>query len=286
MVDVDILRNRLEQYRAASIAEEDHAMREILQEYVLAALTRTDFFAKAAFHGGTHLRIFHGLRRFSEDLDFALLSPNVSFELKPYLNAIKSELVAIGLEVEVADKAKGEAQVKKAFVKEGSLVRLLSVQYHAPRGGRSPRKLQIKIEVDANPPAGVKTEMKLLRFPFRAAVANYDLPSSFSGKLHALLCRPYVKGRDWYDFDWYAGNRVAPNIPLLSSAIFQNGPWEGMQLDIDAAWIRREMIAKITSLDWKAAKEDLEPFVREEERGILDSFNAQYFTAIAEELFR
>lgn len=127
--------------------------------------------------------------------------------------------------------------------------------------------------------------MKLLRFPFRAAVANYDLPSSFSGKLHALLCRPYVKGRDWYDFDWYAGNRVAPNIPLLSSAIFQNGPWEGMQLDIDAAWVQREMIAKITSLDWNAAKEDLEPFVREEERGILDSFNAQYFTSIAEELF-
>ena len=94
MVDVDILRNRLEQYRAASIAEEDHAMREILQEYVLAALTRTDFFAKAAFHGGTHLRIFHGLRRFSEDLDFALKEDDANFAFAPYLDKVKSELAS------------------------------------------------------------------------------------------------------------------------------------------------------------------------------------------------
>lgn len=286
MVDIEILRNRLEQYKAASIAEEEHAMREMLQEYVLAALARTDFFVKAAFHGGTHLRIFHGLQRFSEDLDFALLSPDIGFALKPYLDAAVSELASIGLEVEVSDKAKADAQVKKAFVKEESLVRLLSVRYHAPRGGRTPRKLQIKLEVDANPPVGASIEMKLLRFPFRVSVANYDLPSSFSGKLHALLCRQYVKGRDWYDFDWYAGNGVKPNLPLLSSAMFQNGPWAGKQLDIDAAWIRREMLAKVASLDWKAARADMEPFVRERERGILDSFNAEYFTAIADGLFR
>ena len=286
MVDIEILRNRLEQYRAANIAEEDHAMREILQEYVLAALSRTDFFSKAAFHGGTHLRIFHGLRRFSEDLDFALLAPDLGFAIKPYLDAIAMELSAIGLEVEVSDRARADAQVKKAFVKEGSMVRLLSVRYHAPRGGRTPRKLQIKLEVDANPPSGAKTEMKILRFPFRASIANYDLPSSFSGKLHALLCRSYVKGRDWYDFDWYAGNGIAPNIPLLTSAIFQNGPWAGMAMDVDPAWIRREMLMRIASLDWNAARTDIEPFIRDEERGILDAFNVEYFTSIAEGLFR
>lgn len=286
MMDIDFIRNRLEAYRVSSVVEEDHAMREILQEYVLAALARTGFFTHAAFHGGTQLRIFHGLRRFSEDLDFALLAPDDAFALKPYLDVAAAELAALGFEVEIADKGKTDLPVRKAFVKEGSMVRLLGVHYQSPRGGRTSRKLQIKVEVDTLPPGGATTETRFLRFPFRVGVTNYDLPSAFAGKMHALLCRPYVKGRDWYDYDWFSGEGIKPNAELLANALNQMGPWAGAGVQIDELWIRRELLRTIATLDWKAAAGDVEAFLRHEDREILQYFNSEYFSKITEALLK
>ena len=285
MNDIDFIQQKLESYRAASPIEEDHALREILQEYILAAFARTDYFSKASFHGGTHLRIFHGLRRFSEDLDFALLAPDSKFNLKPYLDKAAQELDAIGLKVEVKDKSKADVTVKKGFLKDDSLVRLVQLQYPSNFGNRqTPRKILIKVEVDTNPPAGATHVTRDLRFPFRAPVMNFDLPSSFSGKMHALLCRTYVKGRDWYDFDWYSAQAVKLNHRLLSAALNQQGQWAGAGIETNDEWVKSELKKVIARLDWKRAQEDVAAFVRPSELRILDCFNADYFAALADRI--
>ncbi|MFA7019139.1 MAG: nucleotidyl transferase AbiEii/AbiGii toxin family protein, partial [Sphaerochaetaceae bacterium] len=67
---------------------------------------RTDFFNHAAFQGGTCLRIFHGLNRFSEDLDFTLLEPNPEFAWQEYLEQVISDVASFGYEMEVSDRHK------------------------------------------------------------------------------------------------------------------------------------------------------------------------------------
>ena len=276
------IQQRLDSYHCASPREEDQALREILQEFILAALGRTDYFTKAAFHGGTHLRIFHGLRRFSEDLDFALREDDPDFEFAPYLEKIKRELDALGIRVEVVDKSRADSTIKKGFLKDDSIIRLVNLHFAANLGSlRTPRKLRIKLEVDSHPPLGARYETRPLAFPFPVSVTNFDLPSSFSGKMHALLCREYVKGRDWYDFLWYVGNRIPLNHDLLTAALNQQGKWAGQQVKTSDAWVRDELKKVIMALDWGKAREDVAAFVYADERQTIDSFASDFFLPLA-----
>ena len=279
------IQQRLDGYKCASPREEDQALREILQEFILAALGRTDYFSKAAFHGGTHLRIFHGLRRFSEDLDFALREDDPSFEFKPYLDKVRLELDSIGVSVEVIDKSKADSTIKKAFLKDDSIVRLVDLRFGINLGSRqTPRKLRVKLEVDSHPPAGAGYESRPLAFPFPASVTNFDLPSSFSGKMHALLCREYVKGRDWYDFIWYMGNRIGLNHTLLTAALNQQGKWAGQGVPTDDVWVREELKKVIADLDWEKAKTDVAAFVHSSDLKTLEFFTPEYFTSLADRI--
>ena len=245
MNEIEFIHERLEAYRARTAVEEDHAVREILQEYVLAALARTDFFLRASFQGGTHLRIFHGLRRFSEDLDFALQKPDAGFALNGYLEKAAGELWAIGIETEISHNSRDDSPVRAGLFKTGTLAKVLQLRYRPPDESRwTPRKLRVKVEVDSAPPAGATHETRFLRFPFRTPVTNFDLPSSFAGKLHALLCRPYPKGRDWYDLDWYLAGGVPVNHQFLSAALDQQGPWAGKGVKTDDAWTGKALLAK------------------------------------------
>ena len=149
---------------------------------------------------------------------------------------------------------------------------------------QTPRKLRIKLEVDSLPPAGATYESLSLSFPFPSSVTAFDLPSAFSGKMHALLCREYVKGRDWYDFIWYCGARVPLNHALLSAAIDQNGPWAGQHIRTSDTWARDELKKAISSLAWRKAREDVEPFIHETELASLQYFNAEYFMQLADHL--
>ena len=278
------IQQRLDGYRCASPKEEEQALREILQEFILAALWRTDYFTKAAFHGGTHLRIFHGLRRFSEDLDFALREDDPDFEFAPYLDKIKKELDAIGVRVEVIDKSRADSTIKKAFLKDDSIIRLVNLHFAANIGSlQTPRKLRIKLEVDSHPPSGARYVTAPLAFPFPASVTNFDLPSSFSGKMHALLCREYVKGRDWYDFVWYVGNRVPINHDLLTAALNQQGRWAGQKVKTSDAWVRDELKKVVAALDWAKAREDVAAFVHSDELKSVDSFTAEYFLSLVDQ---
>lgn len=281
-MSVKIIQDRLDGYGCRSTLEEEQALREITQEIALAALGRTDFFQRAAFQGGTCLRIFHGLDRFSEDLDFALQRPKAAFALEPYLGLLAKELAAFGYRPEMDDRSRAGQAVRKAFLKDDSLGRLLCLDFQPTAGPL--RKLRVKIEVDANPPPGAGLEIKYQDFPFPSAVCLYDPPSLFAGKLHALLCRDYLKGRDWYDFIWYTSRRISTNYRLLSSSLDQTGPWKGQGLEIDRSWCAERLRGLIEAMDWRQAREDVRRFVKPAELPSLDLWCREFFLAQAGKL--
>ena len=275
-MSVRMIQDRLADYGCRSALEEEQALREITQEVVLAALGRTDFFARAAFHGGTCLRIFHGLPRFSEDLDFALGGPDDGFRLGPYLEAVAAELTAYGYAMEIDERGKSGA-VHAGFLKDDSLGGLLRLGYRPSTGPL--RKIRIKLEVDAHPPDGARYGMPILDFPFASAVRTFDLPSLLAGKIHALLCRPYTKGRDWYDFVWYSARKIAVNHGLLGSALDQLGPWSGQGVLTNDAWCARELDAAIGRLDIERARGDVRRFVKPAEVRSLDLWSREFLLA-------
>lgn len=274
-MSVEIIQERLNAYRCTTEIEEEQALREISQEIVLAALGRTDFFDIAGFHGGTCLRIFHSLNRFSEDLDFALRTPDPGFLLGPYLGQIREEMDSFGYRIEIDDRSQLDQAVRKAFLKDDSVGKFLRLDYR-PRNGPL-RKLRIKVEVDTNPPAGATYRMPILDYPFPSAVRVFDLPSLFAGKVHALLCRNYLKGRDWYDFIWYTARGTPINHALLSDALHQLGPWTGRRPKTDAAWCARELRNLIEKTDFSKAGEDVRRFVKPRELPSLGLWKKDFF---------
>ena len=285
MKPIDIIQRRLKEYACESEEEELNAIREILQELILAGLARTDFFTKAAFHGGTQLRIFEGIRRYSEDLYFALVSPDRAFSLKGYLDKVAKELESVGVRLEVKDKSKADSAIKNGFLKTDSLVGLLELHYVGGRGTLgTPAKTLIKLEVDANPPAGAGYRAQTVLFPYPASVRCFDRESSFAGNLHALLCRSYVKGRDWFDLVWYASVKARFNGPLLSAALDQQGPWAGTHVQADEEWVRRELHSIIDRMDWNAAREDVRRFVYSADRPSLDLWTRDFFASLVDRL--
>jgi predicted nucleotidyltransferase component of viral defense system len=274
-MSVEIIQERLNACRCTTEIEEEQALREISQEIVLAALGRTDFFHFAGFHGGTCLRIFYSLNRFSEDLDFALRAPDPKFFLAPYLEQIREEMDSFGYRLEIDDRSQLDQAVRKAFLKDDSLGTYLRLDYR-PRTGPL-RKLRIKVEVDTNPPAGATYRMPTLDYPFPSAIRVFDLPSLFAGKVHALLCRNYLKGRDWYDFIWYTARGTPINQALLSAALHQQGPWAGGRQTTDAAWCARELRALIERTDFRKAREDVRRFVKPRELPSLDLWTQDFF---------
>ena len=281
-MSVKMIQDRLDGYGCQSTLEQEQALREITQEIVLAALGRTDFFQKAGFQGGTCLRIFHGMNRFSEDLDFALQKQDRSFTLKPYLDGLARELRAYGYGLELDDRSQGDQAVRMAFVKDDSLGNLLRLHYKPATGPL--RKLRIKLEADTNPPAGATFETKYLDFPFPSAVCVFDLPSLFAGKLHAVLCREYLKGRDWFDFLWYTARKTPVNYVLLSSALDQMGLWQGQRMRVDRTWCIQQLRAKIEASNWKQARDDVRRFVKPNELPSLDLWGQELFLGQTDKL--
>ena len=285
MKSIELLQRRLDEYSCEGEEEEQNAIREILQEMILAGLARTDFFTKAAFHGGTQLRIFEGIRRYSEDLDFALLAPDRTFALKPYLDKVAAELESVGVALEVKDKSKAESTIKKGFLKNDSLVRLLELRYAGRKGMLGmPAKTLIKLEIDTNPPGGANYLAKTLLFPYPASVRCFDRESSFSGKVHALLCRTYVKGRDWFDLVWYASVRAKVNHALLTAAIDQQGDWAGKHQLTSDAWVYEKLREVIAHMDWDAAREDVRRFVYASDRPSLDLWGRDFFLSLVDRI--
>jgi len=271
---IDLIQRRLDKYGVSNQIEEENALKEIVQEILLFALWRAGFFEVAAFQGGTSLRILHGLNRFSEDIDFVLREPNPEFHWQHYLENITETCEEFGIAPEALDKQHMDNKVKAALIKDSSIANQLNLRFYNQQRGK---KLTIKLEIDANPPAGSGFGYTYLSFPVDYEVSHQDLSSNFALKMHALLCRPWLKGRDWYDFNWYIAQGVSPNIELLKNALVQYGPWQGQDVNVDRAWLVSVLRTKMTSIDWRHAAADVERFIKPIEQKSLQLWSERFY---------
>ncbi len=273
-----MIKQWIEEYNPQNEEEILSSLREIMQEITLSGLSRTDFFQKAAFYGGTALRIFYGLDRYSEDLDFSLLESDPNFSLEPYFKSVLNEFESLGLSVSIREKKKSiQTSVDSAFFKAETIWKELVLEDIIKETGvRSNKTLKIKIEVDRKPPLNFQTEEKLLLKPFSFYVKCFTQPSLFAGKLHALLFRKWknrVKGRDWYDLEWYIKKGVELDVNHFLTRAKDTGDW---QKDIiSKEEIRQLLHERITSVSINNVKEDVVRFIKKEEQ--LNIWSPQYF---------
>jgi hypothetical protein len=274
---IEIIQKRLDDYKSTNPVEEEQATKEIIQELALYALWRADFFAVAAFQGGTSLRILHGLPRFSEDLGFMLKVPNPEFDWTAYLTKLLDCFEEYGLKSEALPKGRMDNRIKKAVIKDNSVTNQLNLSFYQ---GHADQKINIKLEIDVKPPAESGYAYTYLDFPTDHEVCHQDLSSNFALKIHALLCRGFLKGRDWYDFNWYVKQGVSPNLPHLKNALVQFGPWKGqVDLVVDMAWLKTTIQEKIDRIDWAEAAADVERFLKPAEVNSLQLWSARFFSA-------
>ena len=278
---IELIQERLASYNAANQLEEEYAVKEILQDVALYGLWRTGFFDIAAFQGGTCLRIVHGMSRFSENLDFILKQPDPDFSWPVYLQGMVQCFEEFGLKSEILDKSRMDQRIKKAQIKDNSICHQLNLSFFRENPAR---KQTIKLEIDVDPPENSGFAYRYLDFPLDFEVCHQDLNSNFSLKIHALLCRPYVKGRDWYDFNWYVKQRVKPNLAHLQAALLQWGPWAGQEIKIDLKWLKQKLTEKIGRIDWQDAAMDVERFLRLQEQHSLKLWSVAFFLHKVEQL--
>jgi hypothetical protein len=283
----DAIARMLGRYECQSVEDYVRALREIMQEIALLGLWRSKFFEKAAFYGGTALRILYGMDRFSEDLDFSLLKPMKDFDLSRYSGAVELELRSFGFEAKITTREKKDkSPVQSAFLKANTLKHLLTIKtaeeiaWPISRG----QVLKIKIEVDTDPPPGFVTENKFILQPIPFSVRTFVLPDLFAGKMHAVLCRRWksrVKGRDWYDLVWYAANHPQLHLSHLEQRMTQSG-----HLKQDEQMNREKFFALTTEavdkLDVNQARREVEPFVKNPET--LEVWSREFFQDVVERI--
>jgi len=281
-MSIKIIEDRLREYAPISQRDELNAIKEMAQEIALSALARAGFFSKAAFQGGSCLRIVHKLNRFSEDLDFILFDPDKTFVWESFLKALQLEFAMFDLEFQVLDRSKADQAIRTAFLKDTSFGKVLLLTH--PRGPSDKQTIQIKLEIGTNPSAGSGYQKYYLDFPTMFSITAQDLPSLFASKSHALLCRPYVKGRDWFDFVWYVSKKVVPNYIHLQNALEQMGPWENQKIIVSKEWFIAALKNKIVTVEWQNAKKDIENFLRPNQREMLNLWGQDFFLAMVAKL--
>ena len=282
-----VLEQMLAKYELNSDYDRVNALKEILQEITLCGLSRAGFFRKAAFYGGTALRIFYGLDRFSEDLDFSLKEKDEAFDLSRWFAAIENEAAAYGLNlsVEMKKKAKDTA-IKSTFLKGKTMEHLLLFyDDKGINGGISGNEaIKIKFEIDTRPPAGASFEKKYRLLPTPYEVNMYDQPSLFAGKLHAVICRNWknrVKGRDLYDYVFYMSKSAHVNLPHLRARLIDSGfITENDACELED--VKKMLMNKFNTIDYKQAREDVIPFIKDSSK--IDLWSADFFKQITENL--
>lgn len=277
----------LKSYSVENIYDRKNAMKEIMQEIVLCGLSRAGFFKKAAFYGGTALRIFYGLDRFSEDLDFSLESEDLDFDLVSYFPVLEKEVKAFGLNVEIREKEKTkESTIRSAFLKGNTKEHLLLFYADEKVAGSVAKNeaIKIKFEVDINPPAFATFEHKYRLLPVPYEVRLYDMPSLFAGKIHAVICRAWqsrIKGRDLYDYVFYLSRGAAVNQRHFRERLIDSG-YISQDADCSMTEIKRMLSERFDSIDFVQAKQDVEPFIHDS--SVMDVWSSEFFKQITENL--
>jgi hypothetical protein len=280
-----MIKQWMEEYHPATQHDAEQALREIMQEIALAGLQRSGFFYKAAFYGSTALRIFYGLDKYSEDLDFSLLKADSKFSLEPYLQGIETEFTASGMQVSVKEKIKTKAtNIDSAFLKAETAWKELVLENIIPQEGLSRYpNLKIKLEVDLEPPPGFETNEKLLLKPFSFYVKCFQLPDLFAGKMHALLFRKWkqrVKGRDWYDMEWYIKKGIPLHLEHFLQRARDSGDWTAQA--ISGEEFMELLTNKVMQVSFDRAKEDVVRFIPDDK--VLKIWSAGYFSDLVDKI--
>lgn len=286
-IHMTIIQQMINKYQPKTIEDKKNAIKEVLQEVVLAALSKTDFFNVSAFYGGSALRIFYGIDRFSEDLDFSLLTTHENFDLTKYLKPIRDIVNSLGLDFEVSKKEKSrDSNIDSAFMKGNTKETFISIYPNTDDFKHiiHNEKIIIKFEVDVNPPQYARTEIKYRLLPFPYQVRVYDQESLFAGKIHAVIARSWknrVKGRDLYDYLYYLGLNTKVNLKHLEARLKQT---QTIEEDIE---LTKEMLIKILKqrfehIDYEQAKRDVRPFISDPSR--LDLWSIDFFQSVTESI--
>lgn len=275
-----IIQDRFDRYACKNIQEEEFAVKEITQELVLFSLYQADFFKEATFQGGTALRIVHQINRFSEDLDFVLVSPNSGFDLNDFMPAVVNHMKVFGYELQMKDRKDFKSVVQGQWLKENSVGKIVEFKHKRDFSAA----VHIKIEVDTSPPAGAEFAAEFLDFPIDYQIRVHDLPSLFAGKCHALLARPYEKGRDWFDFSWYVARDVKINFALLSQALQQSGHYPEAKKNLSKIEFVKLMQKKIKTTNWQKCQDDVKRFLKSADVEQVNLWSEVFFLSKLEKL--
>lgn len=279
----NILEQMLKKYNTNNLQDEKNAIKEIIQEIVLCGLSRGNFFDKAAFYGGTALRIFYGLDRFSEDLDFSLIEANSEFDLTKYFTFIEKEVNAYGLKLSITEKEKSiDSNINSAFLKGDTKEHILlffpndkSIISNDKMGN-----IKIKFEIDINPPKGATYEYKTKLLPSPHQVRIYDESSLFAGKIHAILCRNWknrFKGRDLYDYVFYLSRNTKVNLNHLKEKLLTSN-YISRDFDLNYDSLKELLFKRFNEINFEDAKEDVKNFITNPDE--LKLWNKDFFCEI------
>ena len=286
---MNIIEQMLSKYEIESEDELINALKEVYQEIALLGLYRGGFFQKAAFYGGTALRILYGLDRFSEDLDFSLLKKDPTFDIETYFPYVIDEFEALGIKMTLRKKTKTqESDIESAFLKNDTSIHTLDIEIDDLSlildGVHSGKKLKIKFEVDTNPPLKFQTTAHTLLLPTTFNITAMTLPNLYAGKLHAVLFRNWktrVKGRDWYDFEWYVKRGIKVNLEHLQERMVESGNFNSKDT-LTQEQLKVLLKEKIDTLAIEKAKEDVQVFVKDQ--SVLDFWSRDYFKLLTDRM--
>jgi len=287
---MSIIEQMLLKYEIKTQNDIINAIKEIFQEIVLLGLYNGGFFKKAAFYGGTALRILYGLDRFSEDLDFTLLKYDSKFNIEDYFLYIASEFEALGIEVELKKKIKTNnlTNIESAFLKNNTQIHNLNINLDSIKnilGNIHNKKvLKIKIEVDTNPPLKFQIETKTLLMPRTFNIISMTKDNLFAGKMHAVLCRSWknrVKGRDWYDFEWYVKQQIPLNMKHLQERLYESKNLD-KNTPLTKKLLKNMLYDKIDTLDIAKAKEEVSVFIKN--KSSLEFWSKEYFRLLVDRI--
>lgn len=283
----NVIEQMLSKYKIKNTNDEINALKEIIQEIVLSGLSRSGFFDEVAFYGGTALRIFYKLDRFSEDLDFALVTPDKDFDLSKYFSYIEKELKAYGLNLEIYSKPKSiDSNITSAFLKGNTLEHILKFFPNEVEHKYDSllKNIKIKFEVDLNPPGGATYEERYKLLPSPHQIKLYDKESLLAGKIHAILCRGWksrTKGRDLYDYVFFLANDTKVNIELIKNKLIESEYIES-DSSFDINILKELLINKFNEIDYIEAKEDVIPFIKNVDS--LNIWSKEFFVSITDKL--
>lgn len=281
-----ILEQMIEAYQPKNHEEKRNVIKEVMQEITLCALSKAGFFDVAAFYGGTALRIFYGLDRFSEDLDFSLMTKNNDFDLSTYLPTLKVIVQSFGLNVDVEIKHKTlDSAIQSAFLKGDTIEQfLLFYPNDLVTGINKNEKVKIKFEIDTMPASLATYETKYRLLPMPYSIRLYDEASLFSGKIHAVICRSWksrVKGRDLYDYVFYLTRNTKFNLEHLREKLIESH-YISKEDKFDVDFVKALLVTRFNEIDFNNAKKDVLPFIKN--TNILDIWSKEFFISITSQL--